>query len=134
MPLHRSGLQAHHIQAMDRKNGQDLMQGAALMGHTEAGTDLITALTQFHLGRHHNKAGGILRIAVDVLCQNVQAINVRTSAAANRSLGLVAAPGHHHGAARRVILGHLLPVRMFMEKALALEQALLVGIDGLNVR
>ena len=50
MTLHRSGLQAHHIQAMDCKNGQDLMQGAALMGHAEAGTDLIPALTQLHLG------------------------------------------------------------------------------------
>ena len=103
------------------------------MGHAEAGADLISVRPQLQAGGDDHEAGGVVGVAVDGLRQDLQSVDVGGTLAANGRLGAVAALGHHVGAARRVRLGHSVPVRMLVQILLALEQPLLVRVHRLDV-
>ena len=63
--LDGTGLQAHHVQAVDGEDSQDLVQGTALVGHAEAGADLISVRPQLQAGGDDHEAGGVVAVVVD---------------------------------------------------------------------
>ena len=105
------------------------MQRPGLVRQDEQGADLIRAGAQLQPGRHHHEAGGVLAVVVDGMGQDGEAVQLRRPGGADGGFRQVPAAGHHLGRPGGVRLGDLLPVRVGVEVALALEQALFVGVD-----
>ena len=105
-----AGFQLHHVQAVDGEDGENLMEGARLMGEEKDGADLVSALPQLHLGRDHHKTGGVVGVVVGGTDQDVQPVDLGGPGRAQGGFCQVAALGHHLGRPGGVRLGHGPPV------------------------
>src|SRR5699024_8967399 len=66
------GLNLQQVQVLHGEDGENLVEGTALVGQGEEGADLVALFSVLRHRRDHHKAGGVGVVVVDPLGQDVQ--------------------------------------------------------------
>ena len=93
-PRDGPGLDLQEVEPLHREEGEDLVEGAALVGQVEEGADLVAPGAHLHDRGDHHEAGVVEGIVVGALHQDVQAIEPGRPAGADGGSRALAALGH----------------------------------------